>query len=193
MITTPVLRVSRVVAVLMIAGLACSCSTGTSATSPSSAVISSTAPATSVPPTTSSEADTAKQQAITAYLDMWTDVAAVAETSDWQSSRLGQHATGDALLTLSRAMYADHYNGLITKGRPVDHPQVTSMDPPAAPTTVMISDCGDSTNWLKYRADNGKLADDVPGGHRTITAEVQRSADGTWKVTQFAVQALGTC
>lgn len=191
-IAGPVRHASRVAAVIAVIGVVAGCSAGTPS-SPSPTVVTSTATASSLSPSTVSASDAAQQQATAAYLAMWQDVAVVAETSDWQSPRLGQHAAGDALLTISRAMYADHYNGLVTKGRPVDHPRVTSMDPPSAPTTIMISDCGDDSGWLKYRADTGKLADDVPGGHRAIAAEVQRSSDGSWKVTRFAVQPVGTC
>ncbi len=138
-------------------------------------------------------ADTAKQQAITAYVGMWSDMADAATTSDWQSPKLAQNATGEALQTISRSLYADHYNGLVTKGRPVNHPEVTSVDPLDEPTSITITDCGDSTNWLKYRADNGQPADDVPGGHRHIEALVKKAVDGSWKVTTFAVHEVGSC
>ncbi|MCA1835838.1 MAG: hypothetical protein LC721_05750 [Actinobacteria bacterium] len=124
---------------------------------------------------------------------MWRDFADTATTSDWRSPKLAQNATGDALLVLSRTMYADHYNGLVSRGQPVNNPRVSSVEPAEAPTTVMISDCGDDSHWLKYRADNGQLADDTPGGRRAITAEVKLARDGTWKVTRFAVEAVGTC
>jgi hypothetical protein len=124
---------------------------------------------------------------------MWKDMATAGQTSDWRSPRLAAHATGDALSAISRGMYADHLNGLVSKGAPVDHPSVTSAVPSPSPTTVMISDCGDSTHWLKYRKATGKLADDEPGGRQAITAEVKRQADGTWKVARFAVEAVGSC
>ncbi|MFC9916635.1 hypothetical protein [Streptomyces sp. NPDC127197] len=77
-----------------------------------------------------------------------------AKTSDWNSPQLAQYATGDALSAILRGMYADHLNGLVTKGEPKNDPKVTSATPAANPTTVMISDCGDSTHWLKYRQDS---------------------------------------
>jgi hypothetical protein len=119
-------------------------------------------------------------------------MAQAATTSDWNSPKLAQYATGDALSAISRGMYADHLNGLVTKGEPKNYPKVTSATPAANPTTVMISDCGDSTHWLKYRKDDGKLADDKPGGRQAITAEVKR-LNGAWKVTRFAVEAVGSC
>src|SRR2546429_376721 len=82
-----------------------------------------------------------QQQAISAYLGMWRNFADAATTSDWRSPALAQNATGDALSTLSRGLYADHYNGLISRGRPVNNPQVSSVDPVDSPTAVVITDC----------------------------------------------------
>lgn len=124
---------------------------------------------------------------------MWRDFADAAVTSDWRSPALARNATGAALSTLSRGLYADHYNGLVSRGRPVSNPQVSSVDPVVSPTTVVIADCGDSTTWKKYRADNGQPADDGPGGRRQINAIVKKAVDGSWKVTDFGIQAVGTC
>lgn len=124
---------------------------------------------------------------------MWLNMAEAGKTSDWQSPKLSEYATGDALSVISRGMYADHYNGLVSKGKPKNDPKVTSVDPEAHPRTVMISDCGDSTHWLLYRKKTGKLADDKPGGRRSITAEVKKQASGGWKVTRFAVEEIGSC
>lgn len=138
-------------------------------------------------------ADAAKQAALTAYQGMWADYAAAATTSDWQSPKLSQYATGLALSTISRGLYTDHYNGLVSRGAPILHPSVSSMDAANPPTEVMITDCGDSTHWLQYRADNGKLANNTPGGRRLINATVHKQADGSWKVTDFGVHDLGSC
>jgi hypothetical protein len=142
----------------------------------------------STPPATAAAA-----AAVVSYLAMWQDFAAAGRTSDWQAKSLSEHATGDALLQMSRSLYADHYNGLITKGAPVNHPRATKVSPDAAPTTVLISDCGDSTHWLKYVAKTNRLANDSPGGKRSITAEVKRQPNGSWKVDRFAVEGLNSC
>lgn len=144
-------------------------------------------------PSPTSPLDQAQQRAVTAYLGMWKDYAAAAETSDWQSPQLTDHATGEALSVMSRGLYASHYNGLVSKGEPVLDPQVSSVDPPNDPTTVVISDCGDSSNWLRYDAETGELAEDEEGGRRSITATVEKQPDGAWKVAGFAVEELGSC
>ena len=155
---------------------------------------STTAPTSaSSTPQTTQPAVSAKAAALASYLAMWRDFASAGHTSNWKSPTLAAHATGDALLQMSRGMYADHYNGLITKGYPVDHPTVTKATPAAAPTTILISDCGDSSHWLQYVAKTGKLAHGEVGGLRSITAEVKRLADGSWKVDRFAVEGLGSC
>jgi hypothetical protein len=82
---------------------------------------------------------------------------------------------------------------LVTKGNPTLNPEASTVDPAADPRKVTVTDCGDSTNSLKYRKDNGQLADNAQGGRRLIVAVVERQADGTWKVTDFGVDDLGTC
>ncbi|WP_435159196.1 hypothetical protein [Amycolatopsis sacchari] len=95
---------------------------------------------------------------------MWQDFAEAGSTSDWQSSKLAQHATGLALTNLSRGLYADHYNGLVTKGEATHDARVMSAEPANKPTRVIVTDCSDSTNALKYRADNESYADWSGGG-----------------------------
>ncbi|MDT0263616.1 hypothetical protein [Jatrophihabitans lederbergiae] len=153
-----------------------------------------TAPTSATPtPSVVPSAVSARAAAVASYLAMWRDFAAAGLTSDWQSPALSTHATGDALLVMSRGLYADHYNGLITKGHPVLHPTVTKATPAASPTTILISDCGDSTHWLKYVAKTGKLENDVPGGRQAITAEAKKQPEGSWKVDRFAVEGVGSC
>lgn len=149
---------------------------------------------TSSPPTsTVSPADVAREKAVAAYVGMWDDMVEAARTSDWQDPDLGRHATKDALRVITGSLYADHRNGLITKGRPTYDPEVTSVKPRNDPTTVMIADCGDSSGWLKYRREDNRPADGERGGRRQITAEVKVQKDGEWRVTRFAVQGIGTC
>lgn len=151
--------------------------------------------ATSRPPASSTvlPADTAREGAVSAYRAMWADFVAAGKTSDWRSPALGQHSTGVALDKLTRSLRSDQDKGLVTKGSPTLNPKVSTVDQTADPQKVTITDCGDSTNALKYRKDNGQLADDVPGGRRLIDAIVEKQADGTWKVTDFGVHDLGTC
>jgi hypothetical protein len=189
------MRVRRdlVVAFTGAALFASACSSGGSPATQSSArqVTSSMPPMSST--TMASAADRARTNALAAYRGMWADFVAAGHTSDWQSSKLGQHATGVALTNMSRGLYADHYNGLVTMGEPVLNPSVSSAEPTSAPTKVVISDCGDSTHWLKHRADNGQLADKEAGGRQAINAIVEKQSDGSWKVSDFGVHDVGTC
>jgi hypothetical protein len=167
------------------------CSSNPSSTPGGTTGVATPPPTTSAPPSSVSPADTARQQATAAYTGMWRQMAKAGETGDWQSPELAKYATGDALGVINRSLYTDHLNGVVTKGEPKTNPEVSKVEPPDNPTTVMISDCGDDSGWLKYK--NGQLVNDTPGGRRSITAEVKKQQDGTWRVTRFAVEAVGSC
>jgi hypothetical protein len=193
MFTAPLVReVTCVLVVALVAG-GTACSTSTS-TEPGGAPVPSSGSATS-PPTveSTSPADAARQQAVAVYLGMWRNYAQAATTSDWQSPKLAEFATGTALSAMSRGLYADHYNGLVSRGEPVNDPVVFSADPADLPTRIQISDCGDSTNWRKFRVDNGQPAEGEPGGRRRINAIVAKQPDGSWKVNDFGVREVGSC
>lgn len=176
---------------VMVAALVVGCSSDSaSGPDPISAAQSSS---TRAPSTPTSPVDVAGQAATAVYLGMWADMAAAAETSNWQDPRLGQHATGTALTNITRGLYADKANGLVTKGRPQNNPHVSSAEPASSPNKVIIADCGDDSQWQHYRVDNGQLANDGPSGHRQINAVVEKQSDGTWRVTDFGIHEVGTC
>jgi hypothetical protein len=180
---------------LVVFGLAAltlaACSSNSSSTPGGTTGVAPSSPTTSVPASSVSRADGALQQATAAYTGMWRQMAKAGETADWQSPELAKYATGDALGVVNRSLYTDHLNGVVSKGAPTNNPQVSQVDPSDNPTTVMISDCSDSSNWLKYK--DGQLLNDTPGGRRSITAEVKKQQDGTWRVTRFAVEGVGSC
>lgn len=168
---------------------ACSSNPSSTPAGTTGAAPSSTA---SAPSSTLSPADSARQRATAAYAGMWRQMVKASETADWQSPELAKYATGDALGVINRSLYTDHLNGVVSKGAPTTNPQVTKADPTNDPTTVMISDCGDDTHWLKYKKDGSPFTDS-PGGRRSITAEVKKQVDGSWRVTRFAVEGVGSC
>ncbi len=193
----------ELLACLVLSGLvsACGSSSGSAphSTSPSGSSAKSTSPVRTGPTPASSRlqdassTERAKSQAIAAYLGMWSDFATAGQTSDWQSPVLARHATAYALQVMEKSLYTDHQNGVITKGEPVDHPEVKSVGPASDPTVVVISDCGDSSQTHKYVAKTGQPAPGGAGGRQAITAEVRRQSDGSWKVDQFAVDGVGSC
>lgn len=164
------------------------------ACTPNPAVAPTTTSTTSASPTSTSSAETPERKAVAAYLAMWREMAAAAESSNWQAPELARYAAGDALSVITRSLHEDNDKGVVTKGRPTNDPKVTNVDrPEGIPTVVMIRDCGDDATWLKYRKGTDQLVDDEAGGRRSIIAEVKAQADGSWRVTRFAVQGVGSC
>ena len=139
-------------------------------------------------PTTS-----ARDSAVSAYRAMWNGFAEAGNTSDPASPVLAQHASGAALEKLRRSLQSDREKGFITKGKPVLDPKVSEADPVGDPKRITITDCGDSTNWLKYGKDNGLRADNAAGGRRLIKASIDKQPDGSWKVSDYAVHEIGSC
>jgi hypothetical protein len=160
------------------------CGSGSPSTSPPTTAGRTSTPTTK-PPTG------AAAQAISAYRAMWADMVAASQTSDYKSPLLSEHATGSALSVLVQGLAKNQALGIVTKGKPVLHPQVTSLTPAADPTQATITDCFDSRHWLDYKTTGG-LTNNTPGGQHS-TAAIITDAGGTWKVSQLAVQATGTC
>lgn len=184
---------SSLVAAVVLAVTMSACTDDPGAAEPGHGNPNASSPHSSAPTTSASPADMASKKALAAYTGMWDDMVQAAETSNWEDPQLGRHATKDALRVITGLLFADHKNGVVTKGKPTYDPEVTSVKPTGDPTTVMIADCGDDRRWLKHWKKNGKRVDDEPGGLRRILAEAKLQSDGEWRVTRFAVQGVGTC
>jgi hypothetical protein len=130
-------------------------------------------------------------KALAAYQSMGSDLVTAAQTSDYQSPLLSEHATGPALTLLVQGLARDQLNGIVTRGKSIHHPEVTSLTPAGSPTQATVADCFDDTDWLEYTRA-GALAKNTPGGRRATTAHLQRKADA-WKVSDLTIQATGTC
>lgn len=134
-----------------------------------------------------------EEAALTAYRGMWQTFADAAATGDWTSARMAQFATGEALSTLTQGVKADHDRGWISRGQPVLNPSVKAVTPAHDPKEVLVLDCGDSTNWIRYESGSGRPVPDDPRGRRRIEAIVTKQGDGAWRVVKFAVSGIGTC
>lgn len=177
---------ARVVTILGVVAVT-SCSAGNT-TTPSN-------PTTSSPPTNVAPLPAPpERKAVDAYLAMWREMAAAGEMSNSEAPGLAAYATGDALVVIKNSLAEDNRKGLITKGSPKNDPQVTNVDRVGGVVTVVkIRDCGDDSGWLKYRRGTNDPADGQGGGRRSILAEVKVQPDGSWRVTRFAVQGVGSC
>jgi hypothetical protein len=182
------LAVASVPLTLSACGASSQSDSGSSVTKPSV----STSRDTSTPTSASTKAQSiAEGEALVAYRGMWADMASAARTADYQDPILAQHASGAALSVLVQGLYSYRQEGLVIMGTPVTHATITSVAPAANPTVANVSDCFDDTHWLAYKASGG-LENNVPGGHRQVSAVVT-DTNGTWKVTTLETGAEGSC
>jgi hypothetical protein len=131
--------------------------------------------------------------ALSAYTGMLADTAVAARTADWKDSVLTHHATDQALSELVRILSREHAQGLVSRGAPVSHARVVQVSSGAEPTAAMIEDCADTAPWPEVDPKTGRPpAGAAPGGRRLIRARVAE-ADLVWRVTDLAINPIGSC
>jgi hypothetical protein len=177
--------------VLVVAVLLAGCSSetrtptaATTTTQPPGA--STTAPTVAGPPTTSSRS-AAEAAVLAAYRAYWTDVIAVGKTSNWQSPRLADNATGRALAQARATFHTLKARGLVALGTVDLRAKVLSIKATAA----TLYDCNSTSNFLAYDAKTGALRDKSSGRRngKTVTLRLQ---DGAWKVANVVTE-VGRC
>ncbi|GIJ12617.1 hypothetical protein ACFFMR_29045 [Micromonospora andamanensis] len=151
-----------------------------------------TTQATTPPSAPASEAPSAQQEALAAYIGMWQAMAKAGEVPDPDAPELRRYAADRALARVVDVLFTYRETGVVTRGAPVTDARVSGASPADAPTEVTVVDCGDSTNWTKHTKATGELIADDPRGRRNITAVV-KPVDGSWKVVSFDVGDIGSC
>jgi hypothetical protein len=174
-----------VVAVLL-AGCSSETRTHTASTTLTQPPGASTTASTVAGPPTSSRSD-AEAAVLAAYRAYWADVTAVGKTSNWQSPRLADHATGDALAQARATFHTLKARGLVALGTVDLRAKVLSVKATAA----TLYDCNSTSNFLAYDAKTGALRDKSSGRRngKTVTLRLQ---DGAWKVANVATE-VGRC
>jgi len=132
-----------------------------------------------------------QQQAVDAYVRMQQAYQEAAGTADPDHRDLARYAAGEALQRLRDGIASIRDRGLRGRGEATFEPVVESLDPPDAPTRITVRDCMD-TGGTELYDPSGQPYQDEPGGLRLVIATVE-TVDGTWKVTSFGVQEVGTC
>jgi hypothetical protein len=133
------------------------------------------------------------EAALAAYRGMWQTYAKAGATADPAEPSLATYASGDALQVLQSGLEELRREGHVIKGAYISDPKVVEESPSTEPTTLTISDCIDTRDFLIYDAKTGALADDEPGGRRAVVAASGQGVDGRWTITEFGVQEVGSC
>lgn len=144
-----------------------------------------------VPAASQATAGGVRAQVLSAYLGMWHAYVAASRTADYRSAPLARYAAGDALSVLTHGLYDNYRQGIVTRGQPSFHPEVTVAYAAGRPVSASVSDCASSANWRGYHR-SGRPAGGAPAGHRRISAWLLLFY-GAWKVTYLVVGREGTC
>jgi len=127
-----------------------------------------------------------KNAILAAYQGYWDALIAAGKTADASSPALARFATGIALSD-AKTHFADlKHQGQVDLGTVALHPTIVSADAKIA----SISDCADTTHWLRRDAKTGALRE-TPATAPEKDTVVLLLTDGTWKVSY--VTRKGTC
>lgn len=138
-----------------------------------------------------SPVDAAREDALTAYRNMWAAFVRASHTSNPDAPALRRYARRQALHLIVSGLYTARDQDLVGKGTVRMRPRVTGVQPPQAPRRVSVTDCVDDSKWLTYHK-NGGLLDAQPGGRHRTTAVVINTTTG-WKVDSFVLKDTHTC
>ncbi len=118
-----------------------------------------------------------EQAALSAWSGLWAALARSAEIPDYDGRLLDDYATGDALTILRGTLQEWRREGIVTKGRPVQHPQAKSVSPAGNPTTVTLTDCGRLNHLAALLRENRR-----PGRRRKACAsEIHGDCKPGWR------------
>ena len=142
-------------------------------------------------PTATAAAGDPRVLARQAYLGMWQAFTTASRTADYQYPSLDRYAAGAALTLLTRGLYQNYREGIVTRGTPSHSVAVTMAKTSLGTPEAKVTDCSDTSGSGTYYK-SGKPAAGGATGRQAIYAQVQ-PFDGTWKVTYLVVEKTGSC
>jgi len=142
-------------------------------------------------PTSTAAAGDPQALARQAYLGMWQAFTTASRTADYQSPSLAHYAAGSALELLTRGLYQNYREGIVTRGLPSHSVSVTMTKTSLGTPEAEVTDCSDDSGAVAYSKSGKPVQGEAPG-RQAISAQVQ-PFDGTWKVTYLVVEKTGSC
>lgn len=135
----------------------------------------------------------AGEKALAVYHRYRSAYVTAAATADTTSTDLKKYAGGAALVQVQVALQRQRSDGIVMRGQPVSHAEVTQVTL-GKPPRVVIEDCVDNTNWQPFRKATGKSA--APPSQATrfvITSTVEQYGDGRWLVSESTADRSRSC
>jgi hypothetical protein len=141
---------------------------------------------------TSPSTDGGATTALDAYRGMWKAYIEALRIPDPAYPDLFRYAQGNALEVFVNGLTSAKNQGLVGEGDVVLNPHEVEVQPVSTPGSVGIEDCVDTSQSHLVKRD-GSPYEDTPGGKRFARATAVQVEDGTWKVSEFGLFAVGSC
>ncbi|MEE1782717.1 hypothetical protein PUR71_07245 [Streptomyces sp. SP17BM10] len=184
--------------VLALAATATACSSGSdkpvaaatpSSASPTAATTTSAAPSPTADPTAKATTD------VLAAYKAFTDYQVTAMTTGHADiNKQSAVASGAAYQQLGAELFKLQQAGIIFKGTPVNHPEMTAVDLSGAAGKATLTDCVDSSGWTAVFSATGNSA--MPSGAPTrvpVAVSAEQMPDHSWRISQYSPDRGRTC
>lgn len=96
-----------------------------------------------------------------------------------------------AKVQTTRIYYVD--NGFVMTGAPGLSPQVTAVNMAARPPSATITDCIDSTNYIKVEKQSGKPVETLDKNRRHVASYTALKIGGAWQIRDFDISRDQLC
>ncbi|MEU4898548.1 hypothetical protein AB0B12_39190 [Streptomyces sp. NPDC044780] len=137
----------------------------------------SSTPAVSTPesskPSASSDLEAAdKRDVLTAYRAYWSEQVKAYSKANVEATDLDKYASADALGRARSDVLSLQKAGVVAKGAPVNHPEVTALDMDRKVPRATVTDCLDVSKWTRVKKKTGETVPSPKGQLKKYTATI---------------------
>lgn len=130
---------------------------------------------------------------LSVYRAFWDAQLKVYTTGTMKDSGIEKVGTDKAYAKVqaTRIYYVD--NGFVMTGAPGLSPKVSRVDMAATPPSATITDCIDSTNYIKVEKKSGKPVETLDKNRRHVATYTALKIGGAWQIRDFDISRDQLC
>ncbi|MEV8059490.1 hypothetical protein AB0P37_24220 [Streptomyces antimycoticus] len=168
-------RIARYGAMAIAVGVALlitSCSGNDKEESKQSSTPAASTPEPSKPSAPSDPQAADKRDVIAAYRAYWSEQVKAYSKANVEATDLDKYASADALGRARSDVLSLQKAGVIAKGAPVNHPEVSDLDMDRQVPRATVTDCLDVSKWTRVKKKTGETVASPKGQLKKYTATI---------------------
>ncbi len=113
-----------------------------------------------------------KRDVLAAYRDYWSEQVKAYSKANIEVTDLDKYASADALGRARSDVLSLQKAGVVAKGAPVNHPEVTELDMDRKVPRATVTDCLDVSKWTRVKKKTGETVASPKGQLKKYTATI---------------------